>query len=458
MQITRLKIQYLWPAILILVPTLAWLLSSGHIVAAVSYMDSGHGNCSYGVNRSGIDTPCPTGDCTHCHDTFDDSICGVRELMLFAANDTDLSFKSHDSTTNYATTPIVNRTYSYRAGGWTADTVDNILEAFSFTSPGASHDLDDIKTFIDGMWGYTADSNSCTACHSQHRAQGDPENSPNAAKTSATRGWPVTRPTKHGSLLSGDILWGDDIGERMSDYTTEYQALYRYNSTTTYEPDGSTTQDGSNLTDYATFCTDCHNATNAIYSNTLERNVKTIDWDNEKHGKGDADGYIKVDSPYSSTLGKVLSCLDCHEPHGAPNVTLIRKEVNRAELAGTIATITSTDCTPTYNDNNTEMKYLCTRCHNDDFKGIHHDTYNNDGAYRDTNCNRCHESGGGGGHGGHDGGYRDGGYRDGGYGDWDEGCSSCHRPINCNCCHYHGSIQDDCDYEPSTRRTFQLLP
>jgi hypothetical protein len=27
-------------------------------------------------------------------------------------------------------------------------------------------------------------------------------------------------------------------------------------------------------------------------------------------------------------------------------------------------------------------------------------------------------------------------------------------PISCNCCHYHGSIIDNCYYEPTTRRTF----
>lgn len=63
------------------------------------------------------------------------------------------------------------------------------------------------------------------------------------------------------------------------------------------EPNSSTTQDGSNLTDMVSFCTDCHNTTNTIYSTTLGRNLKYIDWNNEKHGLGDATNTISMDNP-----------------------------------------------------------------------------------------------------------------------------------------------------------------
>jgi hypothetical protein len=219
----------------------------------------------------------------------------------------------------------------------------------------------------------------------------------------------------------------------MKDYTLSYQAPYRFNSTTNYEPDGSTTtQDGSNLTDYVTFCTDCHNATNMIYSTTLGRNLKTIDWNNEKHGKGDADGSLCGDAPYPSGisgLGKVLSCTDCHEPHGSPNRVLIRNEINGDVLAGDITTITSTDCSAPYSDNNKEIAYLCDRCHQDDIEInsscqedhwyiTHHSNTgcNSDRPYNPNSCASCHSSGGGGG-----------------------GCSSNRSANNCNCCHYHGS-------------------
>ena len=410
------------------------------LLHAGPYTDSAHGNSSYGVNRTSLTSFNYTkGNCAHCHEQHA-SIGGVEptptggpdKFLLFSENYTDQAtefcFDCHKGAGSYQTPLFNNYCYSYQAGGDTSITCpDNILEAFSFideagssvsncgSTTGTSHKLTDIKTFINGRWDYTADSNPCIACHNPHRAKRDPH-------SIGSRGWPVSRPSDHDSTWE---LWGDDSDEKMSNYTSRYQAPYRYNSTSAYEPDGSSVQDGSNLTDYVTFCTDCHNATNIIYSTTLGRNLKTVDWDNEKHGKGDADAYIKVDSPYSSTIGYVLSCLDCHEPHGAPNVTLIRQEVNGAELAGTITIITSTDCTPQYGDNNDEMKYLCTKCHDDNFEDIHHSTTDNDACYEAKQCADCHEIAGG-----------------------------AKLPINCNCCHYHGSSRLDCNYAPTTRRTF----
>ena len=183
MQTTRFKIQYLPTKILIIVALFVWGLISSGVATADVYTDSAHGNTDppplgYGVNRSG--TGYTTGACAHCHDTFDSNICGQEghPYMLFVDNDNSFCTKCHDNTTTYATTAIVNRSYSYRAGGWTDD-IDNIDEAFGLLS---SHSLSDISTFIgtpdEEKWGYTADSNPCTACHNQHMAQGDPPNSP----------------------------------------------------------------------------------------------------------------------------------------------------------------------------------------------------------------------------------------------------------------------------------------
>ncbi len=423
---------------------------------AGAYLDSAHGNSSYGVKRNAAGFPADytKGLCAHCHEQHasidgaePEPVSGPGTYTLFYdnyVNQTDgFCFACHNVTGTYQNPPFNNYNYSYRAGGYTAITCPvSILSAFSFinetgspvfncsSAVGTSHKLTDIQTFIAGKWGYTADSNPCAACHNPHSAQRDPH-------TSGSRGWPVSLPSLHDSQDNNAWgLWGDVAAERINNYTSSYQAPYRYNSTVTYEPDGSTTQDGSNLTDYVTFCTDCHNTINTIYSTTLGRNLRTIDWNNEKHGKGNADGSLCGDAPYpsgTSGLGKVLSCTDCHEPHGSPNVFLTREEVNGGALAGSIGAFSTTD-----------WQYLCDRCHNDDQEingGCQADHYyithhsnegcNTDRPYNPVGCGTCHDSGGGG-----------------------SDCMADREKKICTDCHYHGSSVTDADDTPTTRRTF----
>lgn len=395
------------------------LLAISLSYAANDYTNSDHGDTSYGVSRTST-SGYTKGLCGHCHEMHA-SIDGSEpapsagspsKYTLFYTNhvsQTDnFCFKCHDNTTSVAATAIMNRSYSYRAGGWTADTLNDILEAFSNPPSISSHNLGDIRTFITSKWGYTADSNPCCACHNPHAVQGDPANLGSAAKSTSTRGYPVSRPSQHATLSTWG-LWGDVAGEKMSDYSASYKAPYRFGSTTTYEPDGSATTNGSNLTDINTFCIDCHNATNTIYSTNLGRNLKTINWDSEKHGKGLAEVAITVDAPYSTTMGYVLACTDCHEPHGSPNAFLIRKEVNGGTLGATISTFSTTD-----------WKYLCARCHNDDNEYIHHSS-STDRPYSQSQCGSCHYA----------------------------------YPMRCSDCHYHGSsVSSGIDYAPTPRRTF----
>ncbi len=406
------------------------------------YLNSAHGNSSYGVSRSSTGSY-PRGLCANCHEQHasiggsEPSPAGGPDgYLLFDTNFTSqtagLCFDCHTDTSSYQVGgSIINRSYSFRAGGWTSDTLNDILEAFSYTSPGTSHNLSDISNFISGRWNYTSDSNPCAACHNPHAAQGDPPNAPNSAKSAATRGWPVSRPSLHSRDNNAWGLWGDDAGEKMSDFVGAlmYQAPYRYGSTTTFEPDGSTTQDGSNLTDFATFCTDCHNPSNTIYSTTLGRNLKPIDWvttggesGGDKHGINGATVGIAVDPPFSpSNYGQyVLSCTDCHEPHGSPNRYLIRKEVNGSLLAGTVGSGTKS------------FGYLCRQCHIDDndynggtvnsWEYLHH--LSADAPYVQMSCSNCHGSGGGG------------------------------TPINCFNCHFHGSDDSWAGSRATNRRTF----
>ena len=358
------------------------------------YLDSAHGSASYGVSRTSLaSTGYSKGHCAQCHEQHasiggnePDPTGGPDKYTLFYANYISQSdsfcLTCHTDVSSYQTGGLVNRSYSYRAGGWTSDTLNDIGEAFSFLSPGTSHNLDDIGNFIAGKWSYTSDSNPCNACHNPHMAKGDPADSPNGAKSSGTRGWPASRPSQHSKDNNAWGLWGDSAGEKMGDLTSGYQAPYRYNSSTMYEPDGSTVQNGSNLADYVTLCTDCHNNTNLIYSTTLGRNLHQFNWNVEKHGGGSAtnDSFTDVIGPYQeSSLGTyVLSCTDCHEPHGSPNRYLIRKGVNGGTATTTVTVLT----TP---DNTREWKSLCSKCHGVSVTDAHHST--------GLDCAICHKPG-----------------------------------------------------------------
>ena len=331
-----------------------------------SYIDSAHGDASNGVDRSATNSlGYGRANCAHCHEqhaSIEGSepapAGGASAFALFYSNyvnQTDnVCVQCHvDAGSVQSDGPIINRSYSYRAGAWTSDTVNDVLESFSFVSPATSHNLSDIVTFITGRWGYTANSNPCAACHNPHAAQGDPLAAPTSAKSSGTRGWPVSRSSEHTNTPWG--LWGDDYtapgagnGERMNNYTTNYQAPYRFGSQpgAGYEPDGSTTQDGSNLTDFNTFCTDCHNTTNTISSATLGTLLK-INWTGvaadginpdihgQKQGRLSLPDKGALLAPYNEGSGSdiTLSCLDCHEPHGSNNAYFLRRQVNGVVIA-----------------------------------------------------------------------------------------------------------------------------
>ena len=369
--------------------------SDCHTDAASSYTDSAHGNTSYGVDRSG--TGYALGDCTQCHDLPAGS---TNDLLLFApVNPTSQSenfcFQCHKDPADSVQTAMLNQyNYSYRASGdATLTTPDDILEAFSFSTPATSHKLSDISTFTAGNWGYTSDSNPCTACHNPHSAGRDPH-------TDGDRGWPVSLPSDHTETSTWG-LWGDVAEERMKQYITDQGGTYQApNADSGYEPDGSATQDGSNLTDYVTFCTDCHNSSNTVYSSVLGRNLYTIDWDSEKHGGGaasDGAGYSEVVSPYQDAQcgSYVLACTDCHEAHGSPNNLLIRKRVNN----GTVTVTNNGSGSGPDGKVAKEWMYLCGKCHSGTvFKQAHHSSglacascHTGDPMYR--NCMDCHYHG-----------------------------------------------------------------
>lgn len=323
-------------------------LTAGSAAFAGAYLDSAHGNTSYGVNRT--DTASEgysTANCAHCHEQHasiegsEPTPCcsGPSPYALFADNFTsqtdDFCFGCHKGVGSLQTSfSRQNYNFSYWFGGDTVHhlTPDNIYDAFN-PAIGSSHNLQDILDFVKTRWPATFkdESNPCSACHNAHVAK---------------RGYPVVRPTDR------DNSWGDEPGERMNDYAVshggQYQAPARYGGG--YEPDGSAVTDGSNLPDYVTFCSDCHDNLNTIYSSTLGRNLKKIDWANGNRScagylPGDYHGSItrcfgiqgndttsgcgcseagcsnwgELKEPYYSAnyTNFILACTDCHEPHGA---------------------------------------------------------------------------------------------------------------------------------------------
>jgi len=81
-----------------------WVLGTPHIIIAANYGISAHGGTVDGVNRSG--TGYAIGDCAHCHETYDEALCGVNDFMLFAPNNpasqTDnFCFQCHKGTATY---------------------------------------------------------------------------------------------------------------------------------------------------------------------------------------------------------------------------------------------------------------------------------------------------------------------------------------------------------------------
>jgi hypothetical protein len=423
-------------------------------VSSGPYLDSAHGS-SYGVLRTSLSTP-PNdygqGNCAHCHEQHA-SIGGAEpaptggpdkyELLAnnfsgkttnpYAQSDS-VCFYCHIVTGTYQSPAFYNYSYSITFAGNPDITPNNIFNTFNSTS---YHNQYDVFRFITGLSGshpnfsnFPSDSNPCSGCHNVHiakRSCGKPTGSYDPTKSA------ISRPSDHSNL------WGDDASERLKpNFTTSYQAPYWYGSAN-YEPNNSTTYDGTNLPDYNTFCTDCHNATNTIYSTRLVRNLKKIDWitsagesGGDKHGKNvatdTAAAKIHLKNPYLgvwTTAGLVLACTDCHEPHGSANVFLLRNEVNGGVLSNSITAFSLNLCSFPGTDGNKVLGWLCNRCHKNDYdidpgnypdpngnswKYVHH--IGCDFPYDPVSCMNCHWTGN-------------------------------HEPISCNCCHYHGSSTTD---------------
>jgi len=195
------------------------------------------------------------------------------------------------------------------------------MEAFNLAS---YHNLKDVIDYAAATWTtFTTDNNPCCACHNPHLAKRNKENPGNPSYTA------ISKPSAH------EELWGDDATEGMDDYPYTYQAPYWYGGSPTYfEPySTNTTQDGSNLPNYAAFCLDCH--VNAVpKSMGVPATINAINWvTTDQHGQAAAAHTSSEGSlidPYDDASSGIyaLSCTDCHEPHGSSNEWLLRTEVN----------------------------------------------------------------------------------------------------------------------------------
>ncbi len=450
---------------------------------AGSYLNSAHGDSgTIGVCREGIcDESSGTnfgysrGNCANCHEQHA-SIGGsepapasgsASPFLLFADSTTpyllqseNVCFYCHAYSSSLQVGGIINYDFSQTFGGSTG-TIKGIQEAFNITSPSSRHNLADIYDYITGTGTGSSASDShtwadfplfsspCSGCHNVHIAKRNESTPGNPANTA------ISKPSDHGNL------WGDDSTEILSYYTTDYQPPYYYSSSNTYEPDGggTATQQAAKMPDYVTFCTDCHNQNNTIYSTTLGRDLIKINWSTsgtgaDQHGSlfsayvSSGTGTRVLKDPYNNTATPyVLSCLDCHEPHGSPNITLLRREVNGGDLAvvGTITADLPNPLSPATSGNNInrELGYLCMRCHQQDsntgtstsnppkWENVHHHVTGH--PYRQTMGCSCHGPGGGGPGGGGPGGGGPGGGGPGG-----GGPGGGKPPIECDKCHFHG--------------------
>jgi hypothetical protein len=421
MQGDRLKKKRLLAKMLMVLGVLVWMFNGGYVAADDTYTDSAHGSASHGVNRPSKGDA--TGDCVHCHETSDPPVCSGNPYMLFYGTQLEcdqVCFECHSDT--YASEQqVTNYPYSILFGGFSTLHFPSIKHQFCapqarHANGGSNHNLVEIWSIIkdDGNdWGFGANPNPCGACHNPHLSQksGNTPYSPpyDPSKSALTR--PSERHNNPGNL------WGDDPSERMNVYAASvggyYQAPY-YGDTsgTQYEPSGAATpSDGSNLPDYVTFCMDCHQY--AQYDPESGEDVKAIKWGppwstaetSDMHGAAPAntrDGFSigcmasegPLRPPYDTyepnESNYVLSCLDCHEPHGTyQRPYLIRVEINGELVAdGTYVEI-------------------CERCH--------------DMNHPYASCNACH---------GHMTGPTAGFHGSRFECSGDEGCSSVH-PENC---------------------------
>lgn len=374
-------------------------------VSAGPYLDSAHGNTTYGVDRVRTsDFGYTQGHCAHCHEqhaSIEGQALASPAPYHFALFYDDLAAcQTLCTTCHYQSSTyqqVTNYPYAKNFGGspqiWYGDIYTQFCSSNSLPAVcGSRHNLGQIRTVLISSvgqdWGFNDDPNPCVACHNPHA---DQQNHPVAIDGEGKLNTAIRRPSDYKSTDPLDMLWGDDANERMSSYASSVGGYYKapyYTAGVTFEPANNSTSDGSNLPDYVTFCMDCHKY--AQWDPERSASVKAIVWDYSHglypdiHGAAPANtldaGVIitgcmategSLKAPYNTyepnSSNYVLSCLDCHEPHGNyKRLHLIRLRIN-GEAVGPDSPI----C-----DAATDWPNICARCHN-----MSHTT---------GNCQGCH--------------------------------------------------------------------
>jgi len=358
----------------------AFALFVGGLAYAGPYLDSAHGNSGYGVLWT-TGPLYPQGNCGHCHvqhDSIDDVEAGAAGQFNFALFYDDyiggadlFCFECHRET-DLGYGQVVNNPYCVNFGGYSPAYYQSIKRQFTnanskWTACGSRHNLKRIHNILDGApytaWGFNSDVDPCVGCHPPHVAQ---RNVP--PTTSGDLNTCIRLPSKYKSVAAADLLWGDDVGERMDDYASANGGVYQppyYGDTTSgkYEPTGTAVDYGGDRTpDYVTFCMECH--VNAQQDPERDNApVKAIDWDYDIHGTAHAntcsaggafEGEVRAPYVNSADSNYILSCLDCHEPHGARlRGHLIRRMINGEEVPNDTGSC----------DEYTDWADICLRCH-----------------------------------------------------------------------------------------------
>jgi hypothetical protein len=355
---------------------IAILLCNPLSAYAGDYLTSAHGDSTLGVYRTSdnVDlTGYNTGNCAHCHEQHaiidgleptQPAQSGPSTYMLFAdtnptTQNINFCLNCH-KTSGVQTGGITNYNYSTTFGGQatgSTSTTSTIYDAFNPTA-GSTHDLNQVYQELQNLYPtiYDANANPCVGCHNPHIARKNNGNIPSALPPLGA----TYDPSKAAISLPSDPsnLWGEVAAERMSTSALtsapgnpQYRSPFYVGATLDpastatelHEPDGvgaalgASNVTGATTPDYNTMCLECH-WVGLVAPAPI--NAPTIPWYSGDGGNGAQHGHALSTgatnegsriSPYTQdgssgttedlTVNFVLSCLDCHEPHGAQHAT-----------------------------------------------------------------------------------------------------------------------------------------